>query len=94
MATLEYQLKKLADGFDGRVGIGVQSATESATVRGGERFSLQSVMKLIVAATMMDTVDRRGSRLDEPVLVRREDLSLYVQPLADLVTKNGYRKIG
>ncbi|MBC8137904.1 MAG: serine hydrolase, partial [Fibrella sp.] len=41
--------------------------------------------------TMMDGVDRRGWRLDEPVLVRREDLSLYMQPLADLVTKNGYR---
>lgn len=93
MATLKQKLQILADGFDGRVGIGVQSAAGMVSVRGGERFSLQSVMKLIVAATVMDAVDQRGWRLDEPVLVRREDLSLYVQPIADLVRKrkNGYR---
>lgn len=93
MATLKQKLQVLADGFDGRVGIGVQSAVGMVSVRGGERFSLQSVMKLIVAATVMDAVDRRGWRLDESILVRREDLSLYVQPIADLVrkSKNGYR---
>ncbi|MBC7804861.1 MAG: class A beta-lactamase [Akkermansiaceae bacterium] len=91
MATLIEKLKTLADGFDGRVGIGMQSAAGLVTVRGGERFSLQSVMKLMVAAAVMDAVDRRGWRLDTPILVRREDLSLYVQPIADRVTKNGYR---
>jgi beta-lactamase class A len=93
MATLKQDLQKLADGFDGRVGIGVQSAAGLVPVRGNERFSLQSVMKLMVAAAVMDAVDRRGWRLDEPVVVRREDLSLNVQPIADLVksNKNGYR---
>lgn len=91
MATLEDRLNALAEGFDGRVGIGVQSAAGLVTVRGSERFSLQSVMKLIVAAAVMDAVDRRGWRLDTPVLVRRENLSLYVQPLADLVKGKGYR---
>lgn len=39
----------------------------------------------------MDAVDRGSWRLDEQVLVRRQDLSLFVQPLAKLVTAQGYR---
>ncbi len=91
MKSLAAGLQRIADGFDGRVGIGVRSRTGFVTIRAGERFSLQSVMKLIVAATVMDAVDRRGWNLREPVLVRRDDLSLNVQPIADLVGKNGYR---
>ncbi|MBC8141037.1 MAG: class A beta-lactamase [Armatimonadetes bacterium] len=91
MERLATGLQKLADGFDGRVGIGVRSRAGAVTIRSGERFSLQSVMKLIVVATVMDAVDRRGRKLGETVLVRREDLSLNVQPIADLVGKSGYR---
>jgi beta-lactamase class A len=36
-------------------------------------------------------VDREGWRLADAVLVKKEDLSLYVQPLAKLVTAPGYR---
>lgn len=48
-------------------------------------------MKLFVAMAVMDRVDRQGWQLEMPVTVRREDLSLYVQPLAKLVTPEGYR---
>ena len=48
-------------------------------------------MKLLVALAVMDGVDRRGWRLDGEVLVRQQDLSLFVQPLAALVPEQGYK---
>jgi hypothetical protein len=51
-------------------------------VNGDKRFSLQSVMKLIVGVAVMDAVDHGRWRLDEPVVVHRKDLSLYVLPIA------------
>lgn len=91
MKNLKQQLQELVNGFDGRVGIGIRSKAEVITLRPGERFSLQSVMKLILAAAVMDAVDRNGWKLSEPILVRREDLSLSWQPMATKVGKNGYR---
>lgn len=88
---LEQQLQGLAKGFPGRVGICAQDAAEPVCVRGSERFSLQSVMKLVVAATALDAVDRGTWKLDDEILVRREDLSVFVQPLAGLVGPDGYR---
>jgi beta-lactamase class A len=61
-----------------------------ACVNGDERFSLQSVMKLLVSLAVMDAVDHRGWNLNERVLVHKENLSLYVQPIAKLVTDAGY----
>jgi beta-lactamase class A len=77
--------------IDGRVGVCVQDARGTSCLRGDERFSLQSVMKLIVAVAALDAVDRGSWRLEDPVLVDRQDLSLFVQPLAKLVTDRGYR---
>jgi beta-lactamase class A len=48
-------------------------------------------MKLLAAAAVMDRVDQQGWSLAQPVVVHRKDLSLFVQPLAQLVTDNGYR---
>lgn len=90
-APLQTDLQNLATGFDGRVGICVQDQRTTACVNGDQRFSLQSVMKLVAAAAVLDAVDHRGWKLDDPVLVRRSDLSLFVQPLAKLVTAKGYR---
>jgi beta-lactamase class A len=58
--------------------------------RGDERFSLQSVMKLLVAVAVLDRVDRGEWRLTDEVIVRRQDLSLHVQPLAKLVGEHGF----
>jgi beta-lactamase class A len=88
---LQRKLDALARGADGRLGVCVQDARGASCLRGDERFSLQSVMKLIVAVAVMDAVDRGSWRLDEQVLVRRQDLSLFVEPLAKLVTGSGYR---
>jgi beta-lactamase class A len=85
------ELTRLTWGFDGRVGVCVKESTEVACVNGNQRFPLQSVMKLLVALAVMDSVDRGGLRLEDAVLVRREDLSLAVQPIATLVTDAGFR---
>lgn len=88
------QLQRKLEGLtriDGRTGVCIQDAAGASCLHADERFSLQSVMKLIVAVAAMDAVDRGSWRLDKPVLVRRQDLSLFVQPLAKLVTDQGYR---
>ncbi len=89
--SLQEELKKLSQGFDGRVGICVQDRTSTTCINGDQRFSLQSVMKLLVGAAVMDAIDHRGWKLEDPIVVRKEDLSLYVQPIAKLVTADGYR---
>lgn len=48
-------------------------------------------MKLVAGAAVMDAIDHRNWRLADSVIVRREDLSLFVQPIARLVTPDGYR---
>ena len=89
--ALDKEFRQLAAGFDGRVGICAQDGSGQAGLNAGERFSLQSVMKLVVSLAVMDAVDHRGWRLEQPALVRKQDLSLYVQPIAKLVTEQGYR---
>jgi beta-lactamase class A len=89
---LQRELEGLVAGFPGRVGIGVaDGGGVVAAVRGEERFSLQSVMKLVVGMAVMDAVDHDGWRVEDAVVVRREDLSLNVQPVAKLVGAEGYR---
>jgi beta-lactamase class A len=91
LLTLSSSLHDLAKSFDGRVGICVQDQRSTTCVNGDQRFSLQSVMKLVTGAAVMDAIDHRGWKLNDPLLVRRADLSLYVQPIAKLVTPEGYR---
>lgn len=88
---LQSELQHLIVGVDGRVGACGQDRNGAVCINGDQRFSLQSVMKLIVAVAVMDAVDHNGWRLDEPVVVHKKDLSLYVQPISKLVTEDGYR---
>lgn len=48
-------------------------------------------MKLVVGFAELDAVDAGRQRLDDKVMVRTGDLSLYVQPLAKLVGRSGYQ---
>jgi beta-lactamase class A len=88
---LERDLTALAAQFEGRMGVCVRTTTQSTCVRAQDRFSLQSVMKLLVAFAAMDAIDSGRWRLEDPVVVRKADLSLYVQPIAKLVGPDGYR---
>jgi beta-lactamase class A len=89
--SLQDDLARLTAGFESRVGICVDDGSIAVSVNGEQRFSLQSVMKLIVGMAVMDAVDNNGWHLDEPIVVNREDLSLFVQPIAKLVTEGGFR---
>ncbi|HEU0066084.1 MAG TPA: serine hydrolase [Sphingomonas sp.] len=80
-------------GFDGVSGIAVRAVDEGWTVeRGGHRrLPQQSVSKLWVAITLLDLRDQGRAKLDDEVLVRPEDLTLFHQPIAMLVKGEGFR---
>jgi beta-lactamase class A len=88
---LQRDIANLTAGFAGRVGICVQEDSDVVSINGDLRFSIQSVMKLVVGIAVMDAVDNNGWHLDDPVVVRKEDLSLSVEPIAKLVTADGYK---
>jgi beta-lactamase class A len=88
---LQDNLRRIVAGFDGRIGVGVEDDSGVTCINGEERFSLQSVMKLAVGMAVMDAVDHDGWRLEERIVVHKRDLSLYVQPLAKLVTPDGFQ---
>jgi beta-lactamase class A len=90
-ARLQTALAAVVKDFDGRIGACIQSAEQTACTRGEEKFSLQSVVKLVVGVAVLDTVDNNRRRLDDAVIIRTRDLSLFVQPLAKLVGQAGYR---
>jgi beta-lactamase class A len=89
--ALHEDLVHLTDGFNGHVGVCVQDASGATCLRPDERFPLQSVMKLIVGAAVLDRVDRGAWKLDTEIVVYPRDLSVFVQPIAKLVTPAGYR---
>jgi beta-lactamase class A len=87
---VQADLVRLTDGFDGRVGVCALDAKGPICVAGAEHFSMQSVMKLIVGMAVMDAVDHGQLHLQDAVVVRREDLSLFVEPIAALVGPQGF----
>lgn len=93
-AALAASVASLVRGFDGRVGVAVRSIDQGWTVdsNGDLRLPQQSVSKLWVAMTVLDLRDSGRLRLDDPVTVRREDLTLFHQPIAALVKgEDGYQ---
>jgi beta-lactamase class A len=88
-ARWQKALDQLTSGFDGRVGACASTTQSTACVSGDQRFPMQSVWKLALAVAVLDAVDRGAWRLDEPIEVRRHDLSVYVQPIAKLVGPHG-----
>ena len=87
---LESEFSKLAAGVDGRVGVCAQADAAPVCLNAGQRFSMQSVMKLLVGMAVMDAVDRGGWKLETAIRIRKQDLSLYMQPLAKLVGPSGF----
>jgi beta-lactamase class A len=80
----------IAAKLDGRVGIcALDGAGTVACVNGEQRFPMQSVAKIVVAAAALDAVDRKHLQLDDTVVVRRENLALFVQPIAERVAREG-----
>jgi beta-lactamase class A len=74
-AGLQAELTRLTDGFDGRVGVCALDATRPVCIDGGQHFSMQSVMKLVVGMAVMDVVEDGQLHLQDAIVVRREDVS-------------------
>jgi beta-lactamase class A len=90
--VLEARIRELARGFDGDVGIAVRDVASGWTTswNGRRYFPQQSVSKFWVAITAFQAVDAGQLDLDQQVTVRREDLTLFHQPIAARVDADGY----
>ena len=90
---LAAEIDRLARNFQGKFGIAVRAVDENWTVQADARQRLpqQSVSKLWVALTLLDLRDQGKARLDQPILVRPQDITLFHQPIAYLVKGEGYQ---
>jgi beta-lactamase class A len=90
--ALQQEITRLGSSFNGVVGISVQRVEGAweAKYNGAAPMPQQSVSKLWVAMTLLDAVDRGKMTLNDAVTIRRQDLTLFHQPLADMVRGDGY----
>ncbi|HYX35925.1 MAG TPA: class A beta-lactamase [Oligoflexus sp.] len=88
---LHKELKNLSTASEGKVGVCALDAldVDPVCVHGTEPFALQSVVKLIVSAAVLDAVDAGTIKWDETILVKPEDASPGPRDFADLVRKQG-----
>lgn len=88
---LAARIQVLGKGFDGRVGIAVRDLDEGWSVNfdGDGAFPQQSVSKLWVALAVLDAVDRGRLALEDSVVVRKADLSVFHQPIRAKVAATG-----
>lgn len=86
-AALAAEIEALGAAFEGEVGIAVREVEAGWTVawNGERRFPQQSVSKLWVAVALLDAADRGEAALEEGRVVRRDDLSVFHQPIANLI---------
>lgn len=91
-AALQERIAELGRAFPGEVGIAVRDIETGALAQwnGNRLFPQQSVSKFWVALTAFDAIDRGRLSLDRRVTVRRDDLTLFHQPIRALVGANGF----
>jgi len=89
---LEARIRELGRAFDGDVGIAVREVGSGWTTswNGTRYFPQQSVSKFWVAMTAFARADAGQLDLSREVVVRREDLTLFNQPIAQQIGPNGY----
>lgn len=90
--TLVADLRALGEGFNGRAGIAVRDIQSGWTAgyNADQIFPQQSVSKLWVALAVYDAIDHDQMRLDEQMLMTRNDLSVFHQPIRAKVDADGY----
>jgi len=90
-AYIRDRVIELGRGFNGQVGIGVRSIDEgwSTGWKADELYPQQSVIKLWVSITAMDAVDHGKVSLDDKVTLGRDDLTVFHQPIRDLILGGG-----
>jgi beta-lactamase class A len=89
--ALSSQIEALVTNFKGKVGVAVTSVDEGWTLssHGEVKLPQQSVSKLWVTMTALDLRDQGRLRLEDPVTITAADFTLFHQPIAALVGKNG-----
>lgn len=89
--SLGVELQKLSRVSEGKIGICASAVNEETPtcINGGTRFPLQSVMKLLVAATVLDKADQTKLKLNEEILIRSEDGSPGPQEFTKMVRMKG-----
>jgi beta-lactamase class A len=89
---LDERLRSLGQSFNGDVGIAVRDLQTGFVSHfdGHSHFPQQSVSKFWVTLTALDKADRGELSIDAPVTVRKSDLTLFNQPIAQLIGPNGY----
>jgi beta-lactamase class A len=89
---LESQVRTLGQAFSGDIGIAVKDVQSGWTTSfdGDTFFPQQSVSKFWVALTALDKADRGELSLGAPVTLRKEDITLFHQPVAAQIGANGY----
>ncbi len=92
-AAMVAQLDEIWRGFPGKTGIAIRRIDGGGEWTVGKRltdwFPQQSVSKLLVAMVVLDQVDQGKITLDQPVTIRREDLTLFNQPIRNRVVVDG-----
>lgn len=85
-------VQQLGRDFKGNVGIAVRRVDADWTVswNGTALYPQQSVSKLWVAMALLDNVDRGKLRLSDTTTITQRDLTLFHQPTASLVGKDGW----
>lgn len=86
-ALLAARIDSLGESFNGDIGIAVKDIQSGWTSHfdGTTFFPQQSVSKFWVALTALDRADQGELDLSRRVTIRREDLTLFNQPIAQLV---------
>lgn len=89
--ALERELFNLWKNFPGKTGIAVKRIDGSWKIghRTDENFPQQSVSKLWVAMTVLHKVDQGRISLSDSIRIGPDDLTLFYQPLAKEVARNG-----
>jgi beta-lactamase class A len=90
--ALSSRIQQLGRDFPGEVGIAVRDVETGWTTswNGGRHYPQQSVSKFWVALNAFQRADAGQLDLSEQVTVRREDLTLFHQPIAQQIGANGY----
>ena len=89
---LSARLREIGQSFNGDIGIAVQDVQTGLTTHydGNTYFPQQSVSKFWVALTALDRADRGHLRMDAPVTMTKNDLTLFHQPVAKQIGAGGY----
>ncbi|HEY8592254.1 MAG TPA: serine hydrolase [Sphingomicrobium sp.] len=85
------RVTQLGRAFDGQVGIAVKSIEDGWEVgwKADELYPQQSVSKLWVSMAALDAVDKGRVALDDKVTLRRDDLTVFHQPIRSLILGQG-----